>query len=410
MNTKNTAIGKFIIPILALIGFVGFFFFMQGFQGVIGLFKWHFTLSLAPFLILAILPLAIMALTLGMKSRSTGEKILRSISLGSGLLVLLVCAALTGFLIFAPRSGTLGKTAIQLLDPSAGIVFRDPLPATDSAQAERKLKIALSSDPHWGKASANPQARLAILTGIETAQPGYDAFFMLGDTVELGVFSSEWREAQTDLEAILKTTPVRPIMGNHDAIGAGEYNYRRAFFPASMHSDSLSPYYFTLDSPRALFIILNLPWGTEKFDSAQRRWLEKILAQPKNGKARIVLSHSYFWASGYKDPRTGVPWYDHQENLKEVAPLLETGGVDLAIAGHNHYMELLEKNNVTYAIIGAMGGVPDPAPSYLSPASLWIKDGIFGWLELNIGSETIAMTYKDQSGAIIKDHSVTIRK
>ena len=97
-----------------------------------------------------------------------------------------------------------------------------------------------------------------------------------------------------------------------------------------------------------------------------------------------------------------MPWYDHRDNLAAVAPILERHKVDLVVQGHNHYMELLKKDGVSYATIGAMGGFPDPVPSHVSPWSLWFQRGIFGWLDLEASAKGLSLSFRDQDGKALK--------
>ncbi|HEY9053923.1 MAG TPA: hypothetical protein VIO60_03815, partial [Rectinemataceae bacterium] len=106
----------------------------------------------------------------------------------------------------------------------------------------------------------------------------------------------------------------------------------------------------------------------------------------------------FFYASGYDDPELDKPWYDHYQNIPAVVPLLEKYGVDLVVSGHNHYQELLEMNGVTYAVIGAMGGKPDPSPAYVSPASKWIAVGEHGRLDLDFYADELVLTFRDSTG------------
>jgi hypothetical protein len=62
-------------------------------------------------------------------------------------------------------------------------------------------------------------------------------------------------------------------------------------------------------------------------------------------------------------------------------------------------MELVRKYGVTYAVIGAMGGLPDPEPGYTSPASLRFKRGSFGWLDLDLDEAGLALTIRSAGGA-----------
>jgi len=68
------------------------------------------------------------------------------------------------------------------------------------------------------------------------------------------------------------------------------------------------------------------------------------------------------------------------------------------ISGHNHYQELLAHNGVTYAIIGSMGGLPDPEPSYRSPWSQWIHVGGHGWLDVEVLPARLVLTFRSETG------------
>ncbi|SLM17433.1 Metallophosphoesterase (fragment) [uncultured spirochete] len=229
---------------------------------------------------------------------------------------------------------------------------------------------------------------------------------MLGDTVETGSRSLMWNLALSDLEALIPDVPLRPLMGNHDAFFGGQYLFRKAFFPKNFSSDSGSPYYYSIDAGTAKIIVLDLPWGTEQFNRAQKEWLQKTLEKADPKLPIIVLSHSFFYASGYNDPTSDAPWYDNFQNIPAIAPLLERYGVDLVVSGHNHYEEYLEHNGVHYAVIGAMGGKSDPPPTYISPASKWMAVGTFGWLDVDITSSELVLSYRNENGKLLHEERI----
>ena len=231
---------------------------------------------------------------------------------------------------------------------------------------------------------------------------------MLGDTVETGNAAEMWNAALADLGRYIPQVPLRVLLGNHDALFGGQYLYTKAFFPKGFSSDSHSPYYYKVDAQYATVVVVDLPWGTENFGSRQRKWLEQTLASADHTKPIILLSHSYFYASGYDDPDYGSPWYDHYQNIAKVVPLLEKYKVDLVISGHNHYQELLSHNGVTYAIIGSMGGIPDPQPVYVSPASQWIAVGQFGWLDVDVYKDRLHLIFRSETGQV--RHETELRR
>jgi len=281
--------------------------------------------------------------------------------------------------------------AVKLVDPAAGI-----------AGSLGVLRLSMSSDPHYGASASNAEASRDILKGVAGSIPKKDAFLILGDNVETGMEDSGWHEEAADLSAILGDMPVLSILGNHDGLMDGEEHFKKYFFPASFETDSGSPFYYSMSAGPARIFVLSLVWGAESFGSGQAAWLEKALSAVPAGTQAIALSHSFVYASGYVD-EYGLGYYDNPELIAKVAPILERHKVALLVSGHDHDMELLRKNGVTYAVIGTMGGVLDPEPSYRSPASLWFKAGAFGRLDLDVSAAGMKLAFKDRSGAILRE-------
>ncbi len=407
-----SALGALALSILAN----GYFYSLEGAKG---LYVWHpiMALKIVLFMGLGPISLAIVALPLEKLAQKLAMRVVRWLSFAGSILVSITSIALLAFLIVVPRMGSLEPARLNLINPSKGIVAQGlqtqatfstggakdravqpqtVAPAAISPLDRPLLRLAFSSDPHWGADTSNATARRQILEGIAAGKP--DAFFMLGDTVETGNSATQWNLALSDLEALIPAVPLRLMLGNHDALFGGQYLYRKAFFPKGFSSDSGSPYYWSIDADSAMIVAVDLPWGTEMFGAQQRAWLEKTLAAADPRKPLIVISHSFFYASGYDDPTFDTPWYDHYQNIPALVPLFEKYGVDLVISGHNHYQELLAHNGVAYAIIGSMGGIPDPEPSYRSPWSRWINVGGYGWLDVDVLPDRLALTFRSETG------------
>jgi hypothetical protein len=393
-------------------------------QGAKGLYVWNRTGMFRSLILMGFVPIgaALLSFPLDKLKGKTPAKIFRGAAIVLSIVVGAASLGILSFLVVGPRSGTLEQADIILVDPSKGIGRVNLGEATFSsggtsaagsaaalAQTEATkptLRISISSDPHWGVKSSDSSARSEILASIAERKP--DAFFMLGDTVETGSHVDEWNSALTDLESILPTTPLRPLLGNHDALFGGQYLFKKAFFPKGFSSDSGSPYYYSILDPAATFIVLDLPWGTEEFKGAQKRWLVSALKKADRTKPIVVLSHSYFYASGYDDPGLDKPWYDHYQDIPAIVPLLKEYGVSLVVSGHNHYQEFLQHDGISYAIIGAMGGIPDPKPAHVSPASKWLAVATFGRLDIDFYEGQMVLSFRDAAGKLL--HEETIAK
>lgn len=389
----------FVFALVA--GFLSLIFNLYHFslQGTGGLYTWHPLMLLKGILFMGLAPLLLTILYLlvfraGPVWLRTG---FRWLSLSVSAMVSLVSVALLAYLILVPRIGKLDIPQLSLINPVKGIqpAFHSTTQSSETA-AQPLMRLSFASDPHWGVESSSEDARTKILKSI--SQHRVDAFFMLGDTVETGNGVEKWNAALADLGKHIPQVPLRVLLGNHDALFGGQYLYKKALFPKDFSSDSGSPYYYTIDSQYVTVVVINLPWGTENFGSRQRRWLERTLASADHTKPLIVLSHSYFYASGYDDPDYGSPWYDHYQNIAKVVPLLEKYKVNLVVSGHNHYQELLSHNGITYAIVGSMGGIPDPKPTSVSPASRWIAVGQFGWLDVDVYKDRLHLVFRGETG------------
>jgi hypothetical protein len=408
-QTKNNSL---IAAAAALVVVALFFAWLFSQQSTLGLFQWtsewkrNFILIGLAGLLPAIISLARLALA---RLRSEGQKLGAALSIASFVFSAFAILLAGGLFYYVQSSATSIQRpipAVKLVDPKAGITV-----------SGGTARISLSSDPHWGAETANAQARSAILKSVASALPKRDAFFILGDNVQTGMDDGYWHAEALELASTLGDLPVRPLMGNHDGVIKGQYHFDNYFFPsaggngsatAALSSDSGSSLYYSIDAGPAKIIVLNLLWGAESFDAKQAAWLEKTLSATPSGKQVIVLSHCFFYSSGYIDD--GMPWYDNKGTIGKVSPILERHKVALVVSGHDHYMELLEHNGLRYAVIGAMGGILDPAPTYVSPASRWLKYGVNGRLDLDVSEKGIELAFRDRDGKALYETRIPAAK
>jgi hypothetical protein len=374
-------------------------------QGTLGAYRWGYQLGFIGLGMLCLLPALgrLVCSTLASNRVSAATACQPRADLVFGLLglgVTLLLSALSLSLAIAGASRLTIPPGLTLLDPARGI----PPHPDDGGKAA--VRVAIASDPHFGREGSRPLASDRILDQVRERRP--DAFFLLGDTVGSGAGAAEWDLALARLARGLGPVPLCALLGESDAVLNGEGHFRQAFFPPGTHSDSGSPYYFSVAAGPVRFFILNLPWGSESLDRAQKAWLEKTLAATPPDTFKVVLSHSFFRASGHFDEFTRRAWYDHADNLREVAPLLAAGGVDLVVSGHQHHLEYLAGDGLRYALVGAMGGPAAPAPTHVSPARLWFLDGQPGYLELAAWPDRLELDFRAASGAAF--YHVAIRR
>jgi hypothetical protein len=379
-----------------------FWLFFQ--ESTLGLFQWHppWRRNFILIGVAGLLPLALALSSLrGLKDAAWKPGAFLAIAtIAFSGLALVLSGGLFAYVLSASRSVQRPLPAVKLVDPKAGMRAGDP---------DGVLRLSFSSDPHWGAPKSDSEARSALLRSVAAASPKRDAFFILGDNVEMGMEDEGWREEASELSSLLGGVPVRSILGNHDGLIGGRYHFETYFFPPPLGTDSGNTLYYSMEAGPVTIIVINLLWGAESFGRAQAAWLERRLSSVPAGRQVIVLSHSYVYASGYVD-EYGYGYYDKPSDIAKVAPVLERHEVALVVSGHDHDMELLRKNGVTYAIIGTMGGVLDPEPGYRSPASLWFKAGTYGRLDLDIGDSGIALAFRGPDGAALKEDFIPAAK
>ena len=221
---------------------LGMNIYFYSLEGAKGLYVWNQTGLFRTILLASFIPASIAILSFPLEKLKTKvlSKIMRGISLVLSVLVGLGAIGLTGFFIAKPRMGSLQQVRIALVNPGEGIQrnTRDLLSfsSTPSQQVDKTqtlatsnpdsqaaplLRMSFSSDPHWGVETANQQARTNVLASIAEHRP--DVFFLLGDIVETGSNVSEWNQALVDISSLAPKVPLRPIMGNHDALFGGQY-------------------------------------------------------------------------------------------------------------------------------------------------------------------------------------------
>ncbi|HAE21225.1 MAG TPA: hypothetical protein DCG47_02735 [Spirochaetaceae bacterium] len=371
--------------------------------GTRGLYRWGYA---APFLAFIGLGLFAPALALGLvalqRSRPASGgafKRLRLFSRSVSIVALLAGLGAGAFIL----SNAYGPRAPAELRPTL------PDPGKDLTHpAGRLLRVALSSDPHVDRDISNHAARAAILSRAQAEYEGgeLDAFFILGDFVEQGFLASGWERALGELRELAPSLPFYMLLGNHDAMLGGSRRWLAAMAPTNYARHS--PYMWRLDAGRIHFLALDLPWGPEDLSHREKAWLETQLSGIAAEDITIVLSHAFFYSSGYVDEGTGKAWYDHEDNLRLIAPLL-AGRADHLISGHNHYMEWIESGGTAWAVIGAMGGKPDPEPSYRSPGSQWFARERYGRLVLEELPEGLRCAFESHEGERLFERVIAYR-
>jgi len=271
--------------------------------------------------------------------------------------------------------------------------------------AGQPIHFAVGSDSHFGATASRNDLTLKMLQQIADPAHGYQMFFFLGDMVELGFKDSHWQEAIEAFSATTSTIPFRPVIGNHDTLFGGLQLYRDYLYPDTMPVQTGTPLWQRIDINNTHFLLLDLEWSDEAYTPQQADWLEKQLSTIPQSDWCIVMSHTFYYSSG---GYWGLwDWYDNQDTISRLVPLFEKYDVDLVFSGHNHHLELLQNNNVTYSICAAFGGHPDPERSYTSPASIWYLQGQAAFMDVTILPDSAKLVFRDPDNNELKSITVS---
>jgi acid phosphatase type 7 len=291
-----------------------------------------------------------------------------------------------------------GTDYMYTLNDDPAVFFRTP-PAPGQT-----IWFAAAGDAHVGNKTSSPAATERMLAAIARPTNGYSMFFSLGDLAQLGFNRSIWQQAGETFSPYTRMIPTAFVPGNHDMMLGGDDLYRRYLLPPD--AGGAPPLTQRVDVGSVHFLLLDLEWELAAYSPAERVWLETQLKAIPRGDWTIVMCHTFFYCSGAVED--GWPWYDNKTVINELSPLFEKYGVNLVISGHKHQAEVLEHNGVTYVIAGTMGGQPDKLLTYRSPASKWLKQGVFGYADVTINGSTATVAFRSDQDKVL--YRTTIKR
>ena len=267
------------------------------------------------------------------------------------------------------------------------------------------LHFAVGSDAHFGAKTARNDLTLKMLQQISDPAHNYRMLFSLGDLVDWGFSDAQWQTAIQALAPITSAMPAWFVMGNHEALFGGMKFYEDYMSPQPMEVQTGSRLWQRIDVDNVHFLLLDLDWDTVSYTKEQAAWLEQQLATIPTGDWKIVMSHSFYYSSGgYWE---GSNCDDLKDMIATLTPLFEKYHVNLVFSGHNHLLELLQKNNVTYAICGAFGGLPSPERSYVSTPSIWYMAGQYAFMDVTVSQDTAILVFRDPDYKELKTLTVS---
>ena len=225
-------------------------------------------------------------------------------------------------------------------------------------------------------------------------QPGRrrTMIFHSGDMTSSGDDEGCWQDehfnrAYVHLLEAHRTFPLMAARGNHEDDGT----LMHAYYPYP-YEDSGAEYYAFDYGPVHVAVVDD--YAACDPGDAQYIWLQNDLASTKQ-PWKIILMHEPAYGAG-----------PHENNA--VAQLLtetlfEPYGVDLIIAGHNHYYARFEKNGIIHLTAGGGGAPlyePDPNTPYYVSSSM-----SYNYCRLDMDGVNLSVAVRDETGALVETFS-----
>ena len=140
------------------------------------------------------------------------------------------------------------------------------------------LHFAVASDAHFGAGDSRNDLTAKMLQQIADPINKYNLFFSLGDLVEYGFKDTQWQEALQVMSLTTSSIPVKYAAGNHDTLLGGLNRWETYCDPKGMLLQSGTQLWQRIDVGNVHFLVIDLEWSAESFNTAQSEWLDKQLA------------------------------------------------------------------------------------------------------------------------------------
>jgi hypothetical protein len=204
------------------------------------------------------------------------------------------------------------------------------------------------------KSHKNRKATELLFRDVLERQPA--AFFLLGDVVNLGYSSRQWRPIDRYLDALrLGNVPTHAILGNHEVMGRPIEGQRK--FQKRFPDHNCTGYLVRSNGTAVVLLNSQFKVMTPKQDKDQTDWLQKTLQdldEDASVQSVIVTCHH----SPFTNSRIVKPSKEVEE--KFVPLYLSSRKALLFLSGHCHAFEHYKVKGKDFLVIGGGGGLRQP--------------------------------------------------
>ncbi len=303
-----------------------------------------------------------------------------------------------------PQAVVIHQIRLTGLAPETRYHFRVLAPS-DAAQPDERTGTFVtapeSTNPFtfvvYGDSRADPVVHHALADKVLEAAPAF--FVHVGDFVSNGNDTSLWEDDFfTPAAALLRATPLLPVLGNHENNARSYYDF---FAPPAAESGSTTEAWYSCNYGCAHLIVLD---SQQDFSprSAQYAWLLADLASQNAAGAawRIVALHDPVYSSALHGGNADVQKY--------LVPAFESYRVNLVLSGHDHAYVRSLSNGITYIVTGGGGAGLYPVNSTPNPHQVYAASA-FHFVLLTVSEARIDGEARDIAGTPFETFSIDPR-
>jgi acid phosphatase len=269
----------------------------------------------------------------------------------------------------------------------------------------------------WGRMGREHQTDVAVQMGETAAAIGSRFTVSMGDNFyENGVRGVDDPQWQSSFEQIYTApslqSPWRIILGNHDYRGnvQAQIDYSqhsaRWRLPARYYQltetlpDGSKADFFYVDTSPFIKQYIGTKTNIAGQDTdAQLAWLDGALAA-STAPWKIVIGHHPIYTA--LDNGDG---YDHDQPdlIARLNPVLLKHDVPIYICGHDHCLQVVKMDGVTYVVNGAGSETYQPNP----PIRGGFASGAHGFMTVRLSAATLDFALVDMTGATLYTQAIT---
>jgi Icc-related predicted phosphoesterase len=234
----------------------------------------------------------------------------------------------------------------------------------------------------------NKKATELLFADVLQRKPA--AFFLLGDLVNLGYSSRQWKPIDRYVDSLRKNEiPVHAILGNHEVMGRPREGLRK--FQQRFPDHQPTGYIVYMKNVAIVLVNSNFSTLSVNEEVSQTLWYKDTLETlDEDTKIDFIITGCHH--SPYTNSRIVRPSKEVEE--KFVPPFLESKKSCLFLSGHCHAYEHYKVEGKDFMVIGGGGGLKQPLRQGLGTLADIASDykPLFHYVMVEVLGDTLHVT------------------